>query len=345
MPIDKNKLERFKALDRCFSDQTRYYFFDDLKSACGRAMMDAGCKVWEISRSTLYTDLSEFAANWPEAELIERKFSYYKGKRFYRYKDPKFSVWKQVLDSSQLAQLQSILLMLRQFQDFPQSDEIEDIIEKFESLYGFEMDNAEGIISFESNENIEAMAWMGQLFSYISAKTVLKITYQPFGQEERTFTFHPHFLKQYNRRWFLIGLTINETGRRSRTVLALDRLKSALPTEGEYIPSNKTLEELFEDQIGATLVKDETRTIRLKFTPLRYNYVDTKPLHPSQRSSVEDRANNIVTITVKPNRELYQTLLSFGPDVEVLEPTEVREKLIEKIKMMQDIYESPEPLD
>ena len=51
--------------------------------------------------------------------------------------------------------------------------------------------------------------------------------------------------------------------------------------------------------------------------------------------SKEDR---IITIEVKPNKELYQTLLSFGADVKVLEPEEVITELRELIKKMNDTY-------
>ena len=38
------------------------------------------------------------------------------------------------------------------------------------------------------------------------------------------------------------------------------------------------------------------------------------------------------------NRELVQQLLSYGCDVEVIEPIELTEKLKEQIKSMQDFY-------
>lgn len=43
-------------------------------------------------------------------------------------------------------------------------------------------------------------------------------------------------------------------------------------------------------------------------------------------------------IEVKPTKELYQCLLSFGADVQVISPQSVREKLKEEIDKMRTLY-------
>jgi predicted DNA-binding transcriptional regulator YafY len=45
-----------------------------------------------------------------------------------------------------------------------------------------------------------------------------------------------------------------------------------------------------------------------------------------------DNENRIVTIDVIPNKELESLILSYGDDVEVLEPVEFRELIANKIK-------------
>lgn len=342
MPIDKNKLIRFQALDRCFSDQARKYYIEDLKNECNRALANAGCAVRSISRNTVYSDIKEMTTNpeWPGANLIDKSESTERRRRYFRYKDPKFSIWKRDLDDCQLAQLQSIMLMLRQFKDFPQVDAIEDIIRQFEKQYKFKLGDVEEVIAFESNENLEALSLVGILFSYISHKNVLKIVYEAFNRPSKTYVVHPHFLKQHSRRWFLIGLSIYEDGKKSRSVFPLDRIKSIEQISGEYIPSDKDLEEIFYDQIGVTLTKCDPVVVKLQFSSDRYPYVLTKPLHPSQKIVSEEAG--IITIEVRPNKELYQALFAFGDDVKVLEPDIVVTELRDKIRKMNDLYDSLE---
>lgn len=42
-------------------------------------------------------------------------------------------------------------------------------------------------------------------YKAITNRQVLRFSYQPFGQELFSLTFHPQFLKEYNGRWFVLG--------------------------------------------------------------------------------------------------------------------------------------------
>lgn len=342
MPVDRKKNICFQILDRCFSDQQHKYFYKDLRKAVDEAMENEGYV--SPGRSTLYGYIEELtnSLEYPGAELIDEKESTVGRSRYFRYKNPTFSIWQRSLDGFNLSQLQSILLMLRQFKGFPQYDAIEDIIDQIEKSYHISLADAEEVIAFESNENTDALSLVGTLFSHITHHQVLKVVYHPFQKDPIPYTIHPHFLKQYNRRWYLIGLSISEDGKRGRGVFALDRITSIEQLPDEYITSDKDLEELYDDHIGVTITKEEPVKIKLQFTPKRFQYVVSKPIHTSQHNYTDDCT---VTIKVKPNKELFQTLLSFGSDVQVLGPAEVREKMREEINKMQNNYLSPENLD
>jgi predicted DNA-binding transcriptional regulator YafY len=79
--------------------------------------------------------------------------------------------------------------------------------------------------------------------------------------------------------------------------------------------------------------------IKLRFSAQRIEYVKTKPIHgASQRLDKADFENRTIIINLIPNRELYQNLLSFGDDVEVIYPIEVRNKMKEKALKMYNLY-------
>ena len=46
----------------------------------------------------------------------------------------------------------------------------------------------------------------------------------------------------------------------------------------------------------------------------------------------------IISIDIRPNWELETLLLSFGPDVEVLSPPTLRDKIKEKVQKLSDLY-------
>lgn len=337
MPVDKNKIRRLQVLDRCFADRQKMYFMEDLREACRKALENAGMEHPDVSRRTIYNDIAEMESNseW-KVDLLPDSFV--GNRRYYRYADPNYSIWKTDLTEEQLTQLKSILLMLRQFENFPQYDTIEDIIEQLERKYHFSMGDSEGVMAFESNENIEALQYIGVLFSAIVNKQVLRILYQPFGKQTQTLTVSPYYLKQYNRRWFLLGQAQGNTEFPNLPIsnLALDRMVDVAPAAGKYAESGMDFEDYFADLMGVTNSDDPVEDIVLEFTPNRFPYVVSKPLHPSQKMVNKDAGQ--ISIAVKPTKELYQTLLSFGADVQIVSPESVRKKMQEEIEKMRQVY-------
>ena len=73
----------------------------------------------------------------------------------------------------------------------------------------------------------------------------------------------------------------------------------------------------------------QKETILLKFDADRFPYVVSKPIHHSQ--TVFNQEECIIQIQVRPNNELYSRIFSFFPQVEVLQPTWLREDFQKKI--------------
>ena len=89
-------------------------------------------------------------------------------------------------------------------------------------------------------------------------------------------------------------------------------------------------DEYFRDIIGVTREEDrKVEEIHLRFTPSRFPYVVSKPLHKSQQ--VVSESDCEISIRIRPNKELEQTLFSFGPDVEILSPDWMRQEFAKKI--------------
>lgn len=335
MSLDKYKTRRYQTLDRCFADQTREYFWEDLQEACRRDLAEAGMLLPDVSRRTIFNDIQEMESNsdW-NIELLPPEQSRRGKRRFYRYADPHFSIWKKDLTEDQLMQMKSILLMLRQFDGLPQYDTIEDIIGQLEDKYGFCLPDSEGCVAFEVNENTQAMSYLARFFSVILKRQPVSFTYQPFGKEERRVVMHPYFLKQYNRRWFAIGGTEDK----QLGIYALDRITSEL--QPEHIPYRPTeidfRNDFFYDLMGVTPGNGEPQKILLEFDYRRFPYVESKPLHPSQR--ILSRVEGRVEICVVPTKELYQQLLSFGPDVEVISPANVRDRMRDLLRKACEKY-------
>ena len=121
------------------------------------------------------------------------------------------------------------------------------------------------------------------------------------------------------------------------TNLALDRIISIKETDKKFEETDINFEEYFEDVVGVTIPEVPIETIKIKISESLVPYIKTKPLHPSQSYQFENEIHRI-TIKVIPNYELESLLLSYGENLQVLEPLSFVEKMQIRIEKMKNNY-------
>ena len=146
-------------------------------------------------------------------------------------------------------------------------------------------------------------------------------------------------MKQYNNRWFLFGCVDGYT---NLTNLPLDRIQGIEPASIPYKPNTDIdLNEYFEDMIGVSRrYDDKVSPILIKVDNSLYPYIETKPLHGTQRVISRDEDGVVIQIEVIINRELRQLLLSYGSSLTVLIPKELQQTMIEESKKTLQKYET-----
>ena len=325
MPTNKNASIRYQVLDRCFRNTGRMYFKEDLLEECNRALLEFDPSCTGIQKRQLQLDIQfmESEQGWS----IELDKIWHNRKKYYRYADPTFSINDQALDDSETEQLRSALGILSRFSGTPQFEWVNEIIPKLESKFGL-IERKSEVISFDSNIDLKGLHLLTPLFHAIINQRVLAVTYQDFkSSKPYEITFHPYYLKQYNNRWFVFGL--NPEKKIDSWNLALDRIVSLKETSIEYKPSDIDWEAHFYDIVGVTRPQEgKLQEIVLRFSPEAAPYVATKPLHPSQRKL--DPINFETKIEVIPTKELERLILSFGDEVTVVSPQELKNRLEER---------------
>ena len=337
MATNKNAFIRYKTLDRCFRDRRHLYFIEDLMEKCEEALVEFNF-VGGVSRRQIFDDIRfmESESGWsiPLVRLRD-------GKRvYYRYEDPSFTINEQPLTVEEARQLETAMLMLGRFRGLPNKEWVDEVISTLE--YRFNLNGqSENVVGFEQNQNLVGIHFLTDVIKAAANHKPLRIIYHNYknGGRHNAYLVQPNYVKQYNNRWFLFGL---EDGIRRITNLALDRIVSmSIADDVQFVPNNEIdFEHYFDNVVGVTIPDEdvELQKIVLQFTKHRFPYVRSKPIHVSQQ--IENAREGIVSIIVKPNRELEQQILSFGPDVEVLSPIGFREQIKEKIQEMMKNYHS-----
>lgn len=325
MAQNKYALTRYKILDRCFRNRGKKYFIEDLIHECSEVLTELGTESGTISHRQILYDIAfmESSAGW-EIDL-ERM---HEGKKvYYRYADPRYSISNSPLTDVEISELRSAIQILSQFEGLPQFNWIGEILAKLSCGTDKIM---QSVISFDSNEYLVGIEYIGKLYNAVVNKTPLVIEYKPFSFHDSVkYTIHPHFLKQYNNRWFLLGYCEEE--KRYTWILAMDRIVSISTADITFKETNVDWNDFFEDIIGVTKYDNETlTTVILRFSQESAHYAETKPLHGSQINKWIDEDTLEVKLSVYPNYELEQTILAFGENVQVIKPERLRTRILER---------------
>lgn len=332
----KHQILRYNKLDKCFQNTGKEYTIDDLLDAVNEALREYDPNSDGIQIRTLRKDISfmkrESGYNAPIEALKGSNGSYY-----YRYTDRNFSINSSPLNDTEAEQLKNAVSILNRFEGSPEFEWVNQLGPLLNDKFGLK-NQEKKVMSLESNIDYKGYDHITPLFNAIINKTVLKINYEPFGKESYDVIFHPYFLKQYNNRWFVFGY--NEFNQNPHWNLALDRINGSIETIKEKYKKDETdWQEFFDDIIGVS--KDpnkELEEVKLIFSKEQAPYIQTKPLHWSQKSKLLDDGTLEVRIKVIINYELETRILSFGEKAKVIEPYELVNRIKERVNQQITNY-------
>lgn len=320
MPVNKNAYLRYQILDQCFSNNQRRYNIDDLIALVSEKLG------YNISLRQIREDIANLRLAPYYAPI---KATTYDGKKcFYHYADSSFSIFKNELTTNEVANLRSTIDMLNRYRGIPTNAWLEEVISNLEYRFGVRA-NSENLISFEQNDMLKGLEHLSGIIDATINHQTLSLSYQSFGAERRLILASPYYIKQYNGRWFLFALNHHNS---KIECYALDRIEAFQLSDKAFI-KNQSIDfsSYFDEVIGVSVPYGEVMAEEfvLRFSPKRFPYVVSKPIHHSQKTLPLPYT---ISIKVKPNRELAQQVFSFIPDVEVLAPEWFRNEIRDKIK-------------
>lgn len=201
-------------------------------------------------------------------------------------------------------------------------------------------------VSFETNESLTNIGLLPELYLAIRDKKVISFQYCPYGKKSRKVILHPHFLKEYNNRWFIFGYAIQDDGNFCCNNYALDRIYEGLVEEEydvNFIKSVVDYNHYFDDIVGVSKRKGEILQPIVIKTKDCYTHerIKSKKIHNSQKEVQcfdEKKQYGLFEIHVCPNLELRGILLSYGSHIIVEGPLEFRKEIEDEIKNMMEQY-------
>jgi predicted DNA-binding transcriptional regulator YafY len=324
MPTNKEALIRYRVINRTLRDFT-YVTRDKLIRVCEEALDKS-----PISKRTILQDLHDMREDDRLGYHAPIKFDTYK--QSYFYEDPDYSIDNIPLNDEEVRALTFTATMLEQFRHVgifgTFSGAVQKILEVLnvqrlsddQSLFPF--------IEFEQSPDAPGSGYVEPLLLAIRNKQVVKFRYQRYDADtSRSHTVHPYLLKQYRNRWYLIGWL---EGLEKVMTYGLDRI-TELPKvlDKPYHDIGFDTRAYYRSVVGITAPQAKPVKVVLKFTLTQAWYVISQPIHPSQTVAMK-KDHALITLNVIPTYELIMMIMSWGADVEVVKPANLRDEIRER---------------
>lgn len=187
------------------------------------------------------------------------------------------------------------------------------------------------------------------LYEHIIKRHVLTFTYHPYTKDLEAVIVHPHFLKEYNGRWFLMGWRDDNKDKQIVTNYALDRIETEpqVVESMEYVAAPSGFyKAFFSNMVGVSreknsegvqdvVIRSQSRYIHelVKSKKFHQSQIETKPfgIH-------EDGTYGEFTLYVEWNRELKGKILTFGQELVVISPKSLVDSIRESVSVLWRQY-------
>jgi len=333
MPHIKNALIRFRIIDKMLRNKYKPFPSKrDLREACEESLYGSvGGE--HICDSTIEKDLFNMKMDH------DAPIKYSKMERGYFYENEDYSINDIPLTEDELHSIKYAVDTLHQFKDAPFFKDFGNAIDKIVDRIsvGSSEHQMDQFIQFESATSVRGNQFLPILLESIQRKKQLWFLYTSYIKaEEKPRKVSPLFLKEYRNRWYLISF--NEEQGDIRTY-ALERMDSPkiLDTLVNY-PKDFDPVKYFKHSMGITAYKGKTSQILINVKPVAARYLKSQPIHESQEIHSENKENTVFMMSLLISEELIRTLLSYGGEIEVIQPKELREIIENRISDMNHLY-------
>lgn len=338
MPVNKYALMRYKTLNKCFSNRHKRYTINELISECIESMTELNPDA-SVSRSQIYADINFMKSD--QGWSIELKEDFKDGKKtLYRYVDPNFSI--DTISKEEKEIFNHMLMTLTRMKGSNidrmfKKNILDDLFDKF----GVDLKSIKNnpFVIFEKTHD-QSSSFFPDIFLAIKEKRVLDIIYKPFNGMVRELTVHPYYLKEIRGVWHLHCRDINNE---IIFHLALDcfvRCDFNTDKSITYIESSLTAEQYFKDIIGNDIKPTKLTKVELKINDDYMSYIENRPIHDSQKIVNKNwsKTHTLVTLTIKPNYDFFDAILSHGNNIEIICPNNLRKNIEIRTRRIYNQY-------
>jgi len=192
-------------------------------------------------------------------------------------------------------------------------------------------------ISFESEGSLRGIENLRTLVLAVKNKRKVSFTHENYWKgTKKQVVICPYHLKEYQSRWYVFG---SLDGTNTFRTFGLDRITELKTLAVKFKPETKpNPTRFFDEVVGLTYSGTKVEEVHIRIYPPQDKYVQSLPLHSTQKVIKTDKEGIEVTLNVRLNHELVQKILTLGDSAKVLKPKALVENMVEILDGMRGMY-------
>jgi predicted DNA-binding transcriptional regulator YafY len=336
MPHIKKTLFRHRIIDKCIRNPYKPFPSKrDLRIACEEELYGSedGSNICD---STIEKDL--FAMR----QEYDAPIRYSKLDKGYYYEDPAFTINDVPLNESDLDAVRFAANTLLQFKDVELFREFGNAIDKIVdrvalSTQAKQQPEVNEYVQFETAVSVGGGEFLPDLLNAIQKSVAVYFEYENFNSKTvKPRKVCPLLLKEYRNRWYLISYDLIKE---RITTYALERMRNLELSEEKVVkPYHFNPKDFFRYSIGISTSESAPEIVTFTATDIASKYLETQPLHHSQKTVKITEKETVFELEVFVSEELIRSILSFGGEITVLQPSSFSDILKARVAEMATNY-------
>ncbi len=216
-----------------------------------------------------------------------------------------------------------------------QPEASERILEAFDVFNALNIaDRLSEYIHFESRKSAGTEN-LYDLLHAIENRCLIRFRYQKYWEDKPELkTVESYALKEFKNRWYLLG---KDEKKQNLRIYALDRLNELTILNTKFVyPAGFAVKSYFSNCFGIITSEGQSPVeVILSFNVWQGKYIKSLPLHHSQQILVDSSKEFRIKLLLVVTFDLVMEILSYGPDVKVIEPPSLQDEI--KLRLAESL--------
>ena len=175
---------------------------------------------------------------------------------------------------------------------------------------------------------IDPEVW-AQIAGFIERREEIRATYQTFDGRTSEYMLRPYHLLAYHGNWYVFAW--NAAKERIAT-FALSRFRHIESTGARFAPPKDFDPKTYARNAFGITGGEKPIRVRLLFEPKLAVYITERQWHPSQEFHMRRDGRVEMRFETTGRKQVIRWILSWMPDVKVLAPKSLRDRVCEKLE-------------